>query len=154
MSDVLLSAATRLADLLAQENAALVALDLPRAAALLAQKQAAAERFAAARSAIVPSRSALSRSAPTDLAPTGSVSIHPAPTGPVPAGSVQAALARLRDVGEQNRRLLERGIAIQGDVIGLIADALHKSGDPSRYAATGAPDRRVQPVAFALSARA
>lgn len=169
MSDVLLFAATRLADLLAQENAALATLDLPRAAALLADKQAAAERFAAVRSATtaagpVPVGFAPRGPAPSGPAPISPMPVSPTPIGPVltgfpparpmPTGPVAAAIARLRDLAEQNRRLLERGIAIQGDVIGLLAGALRKSGGPSRYAATGAPTRSVQPVAFALSARA
>jgi hypothetical protein len=124
MNDSLFAAAARLADLLAQENAALAALDLPRATALLADKQDAARSFARAQQA--------------------------APAG----GSASPALVRLRVEAEQNRRLLERGILIQGEVIGLIAAALPKGAGPLRYAATGAPMRGGQPVAFTLSARA
>jgi len=124
MSDTLFAATTRLADLLAQENAALAALDLPRAAALLGEKQDAARSFAAAQQAAA-------------------------------AGATASPVAaRLRDLAEQNRRLLERGIAIQGEVIGLIAAALPKTAGPPRYAATGAPARGGRPVAFTLSARA
>ena len=124
MTDTLLAAATRLADLLAQENAALAASDLARAAAFLAEKQDAARSFAAAQQAV--------------------------PAG----GAASPALTRLRDLAEQNRRLLERGIIIQGEVIGLIAAALPKAAGASRYAPTGAPLRGGQPVAFTLSARA
>lgn len=124
MSDTLFAATTRLADLLAQENAALAALDLPRAVALLREKQDAARSFAAAQQA-----------APAE-------------------GTASPVAARLRDLAEQNRRLLERGIAIQGEVIGLIAAALPKAAGPPRYAATGAPACGGRPVAFTLSARA
>lgn len=115
-------AATRLADLLAQENAALAALDLQRATALLTQKQDAVRVFAAAQQA-------------------------------TPAGAA-LAVTRLRDLIEDNRRLLERALVVQGEVIGLIAAALPKATGPSRYAATGAPARCRRPIAFALSARA
>jgi hypothetical protein len=124
MSDALLIAARRLADLLAQENAALAQMDLPRAAALLPEKQEAANSFAAARQA--------------------------APA----AATAPPLIALLRDLAEQNRRLLERGIAVQGDVIGLVATALRSAGGPPRYAASGALALGRQPVAFALSARA
>jgi ferric-dicitrate binding protein FerR (iron transport regulator) len=50
MNDDLIVAATRLADTLAEENAALAALDLPRAASILADKQRAAAGFIAAQS--------------------------------------------------------------------------------------------------------
>jgi len=124
MTDTLSAVATRLADLLARENAALATLDLSRAASLLAEKQDAARSFATAQQA-APATDAASPS-----------------------------LTRLRDLAEQNRRLLERGITIQGDVIGLIATTLPKAAGSSRYAPTGAPMLVRQPLAFALSARA
>jgi len=48
MSTDLIAAATHLADTLAEENAALAALDLPRAAAMLPRKQQAVAAFTTA----------------------------------------------------------------------------------------------------------
>jgi hypothetical protein len=50
MNDDLMAAAAHLADTLAEENAALTALDLPRAASILADKQRAVADFIAAQS--------------------------------------------------------------------------------------------------------
>lgn len=64
-----------------------------------------------------------------------------------------AALDRLQALAEDNRRLLERGIAVQGELIGVIAGALPKAAGPPGYAASGASVRNGPTVAFALSAR-
>jgi hypothetical protein len=50
----MIDAATRLADMLAEENAALAALDLPRAVAFLPEKQAAITAFIGAARTPVP----------------------------------------------------------------------------------------------------
>jgi len=123
MTDDLPTAVARLTDVLERENAALAALDLPGAARLLAEKQAAAGAFAALQQAI--------------------------PSGAAPP----PAVARLRSLGERNRSLLERAIAVQGAVIGVIAAAL-PTASHGRYAASGAPARSGPSVAFALMARA
>jgi len=108
--------ATRLAQILEQENAALAAFDFPRATALLAEKQEALRLFAAE------------------------------PPGNAPA--------RLRELADTNRRLLERAIAVQGRVIELVASALPPPATTGRYAATGAAVLGGPAVAFALLARA
>jgi hypothetical protein len=115
-------AAADLARLLEQENAALAALDLPRANAMLPDKLAVAGRLAA-----------LLRAAQT---------------------ADPASVARLRSLAEQNRRLLHRAIAVQGEVIALVAGTLPRAAGPPRYAPGRSPLRAAPPVPFALSARA
>jgi hypothetical protein len=63
MTPELIAAAVRLADTLAQENRALTALDLPRAAGMLEAKTRALEAFAAAQ--ILAERASPARSRPT-----------------------------------------------------------------------------------------
>ncbi len=110
MTQALTAAAAALAATLAEENAALAALDLGMAAALLAKKRAAAEAFARAQAE------------PTD-----------------PADVAQRALAaRLRDLAEENRVLLERGLRVQARVLELVARAVPRLAAP-RYGARGAP---------------
>ena len=128
MTEDLAAAAVRLAEVLAAENAALAALDLPRAGAMLAAKTRAADAFVAAQQAF---------------------------RGPFP-GAGAVAPVRLRALAAENQRLLERAITVQGRVIGIIARALPRAlRDPAatRYGAQG----RVAPArlsAFAISARA
>lgn len=100
MSTTLTTAAAALADVLAQENAALAALDLAAAAALLEAKQAAAEAFAAAQAEDAPPLDG------RDLA------------------------VRLRELAAQNRQLLERAIRVQRRVLGIIAKALPPPAAP------------------------
>jgi hypothetical protein len=102
------AAAIQLADTLAAENAALRALDLPGAAALLVQKQAALAAFAAARTC--------GRPAPA-LLPTA---------------------IRLRELAEENRRLLERAITVQTRVLGVLAGAARSVNVAPRYGRSGA----------------
>lgn len=61
---------------------------------------------------------------------------------------------RLRLLATDNRRLLERAIAVQGRVVALVADALKPPLTAPRYARDGAitPMRACVPMAF--SARA
>jgi hypothetical protein len=128
MTEDLTAAAVRLTEVLAAENAALAAVDLPRAGAMLAEKARAADAFVAAQAA---SHGALS-------------------------GARPVTLERLRDLVEENQRLLDVAIKVQGRVIGIIARALPRTlRDPAatRYGAQG----RVAPArlsAFAISARA
>jgi hypothetical protein len=128
MTEDLATAAARLAEVLAAENAALSALDLPRAGAMLAEKTRAADAFVAA-----------------EQASRGTISTVGA-----------AAPARLRTLAAENQRLLQQAMTVQGRVIGVIARAVSRaSRDPvaTRYGAQGraAPTRL---SAVAISARA
>lgn len=133
MTGSLLPAAEALAATLARENAALSALDLARAAGLLAEKTAAAAAFAAA---VESTRK----------------------TGGIPAAeqAQAAALAeQLSSLGEGNRLLLEQALHVQGRVLDTIARALPKAMPAApRYGAagklTGQP--RMQAVAFSAHA--
>ena len=110
MTQALTAAATALAETLAEENVALAALDLAAAAALLARKQAAVEAFARAQAA---------------------------PCGP-PDDAQRRVAAQLRDLAEENRALLERGLRVQARVLELVARAVKRPA-PARYGARGAP---------------
>jgi hypothetical protein len=91
MLDALLAAGQRLAEALRAENEALAALDLPRAAGLATAKAQATDAFAAAYAA---------------AAKTGAKA-----EGPVRQDAA-ALTSRLQPLGEENRRLLQRAIAI------------------------------------------
>ena len=107
MSADLLAAMQRLADTLAAENAALSALDLPGAGGLLARKQAAYAELTAARQ------------------------------GAAPSPALRSAASRLLDLAEENRALLERAIAVQGQVLGVLARAARACGPAPRYGRSG-----------------
>ena len=131
MSKELIEAAGVLAETLAEENAALAALDLPRAAAMLAGKQHAA------------------------------ASVHRGAGVPHGAAHRQAAeqlAQRLRSLAAENRGLLERAIIAQGRVIGVIARAAAPAVAPSGYGARGAklpcrPAGRLRAVSARLKLR-
>lgn len=125
MTNDLIAAGTVLADTLTEENAALAALDLPRAVGMLADKQRAAAGFVAAQA--VPMAAAQ-----RDVA--------------------ERLARRLQALAAENRALLERAMIVQGRVIGVIARAADRAIEPACYGA--APIRGRRPVAFALSARA
>lgn len=130
MIDALLQAGQRLAEALRAENEALAALDLPRAAGLTTAKVQATDAFAAACAA----------AAKTGARPAGPARIDAA-----------AMTSRLQQLGEENRRLLQRAIAIQSQVIETIAGAaLPRAGAPG-YGAAGrpAPSRRTPALAMA-----
>ena len=119
MTPELIDAAGRLADTIARENAALDALDLPLVAGLLAEKQAAMVAFGAAER----------------LAQQ---------TGPyMMAGrqrqEVLKQAERLRSLAEENKRLLERAIAVQGRVIGTLVSGVKPIAQ--RYGAQGSLHR-------------
>ena len=121
MSQEAITAGTLLAETLELENAALAALDLPRAADMLGDKQRAIANLAAVQ--ILPaSRDAAERMA-----------------------------QRLQALAAENKRLLERAIAVQGRVIEVIVRAAAPSLAPPGYGTTSAAGR---PRALALSARA
>lgn len=109
MNDRLISAATRLADVLARENAALGALDLRGAASLLAEKQDAADMFRATL----------------------------AGAGAVQDARLAGAAERLHALANENRALLEHAITLQTRVIGIVAHASRPLLAAPRYAATG-----------------
>ncbi len=119
------AAAVRLGELLASENEALVALAFARSADLAEEKEAAIAGFNRA------------------------VSEAGAPALP-------AALAReLTDLVAENKRLLERALFVQGQVIACIARAAPRRRDVARsYGCTGAltNERRASPMT--LTARA
>ena len=119
MSDDMLTAGERLADTLTAENTALAALDLPRAGAMLARKQRALADLAAAQTV----------SASHDAA--------------------ERMARRLQGLAIENKRLLERAIAAQGRVIGVIARAAAPATSPG-YGS----ERGRRPTAFALVAKA
>lgn len=131
MMDVLILAGQRLAEALRAENEALAALDLSRAATLADGKIAASDAFAAAYAA-------------------------QAKHGAAPGGPVREAAAtlthRLDELGRENRRLLERAIALQSRVIETIAAAAAPRSPMPGYAPP-APGGAYRPQALALSAR-
>lgn len=127
----LLLAAGRLSRVLAAENAALLALNIPAAAALLDEKLAAARELAQVSAG------------------------RPATRHPDAAG---LALG-LRDLAQQNRMLLEQAIVVQGRVLDMVARAARQGVAQSggRYGAGGAAamDRgRSDRGAMALQMRA
>ncbi len=115
-----ITAGTDLAETLEAENTALTSLDLPQAGAMLARKQRALADLAAAQ------------------------------TLPVQHDSAQRMVRRLQNLALENKRLLERAIAAQGRVMGVVASAAAPAVAPTGYGAA----RGQRPAAFALSAKA
>jgi hypothetical protein len=137
MKPGMIEAGRALAAVLERENAALTAMDLPGAAALYPVKDAAAAALKAAQSDAGDGMAATLDAEQRRLA--------------------RELAERLRDLIEENRRLLQRAIHVQGQVLGTIARAVAMStprAQPPRYGATGAfaHIRRQAPVV--LSARA
>lgn len=126
MTHDLAAAASRLADVLHQENTALSALDVSAAAGLVAEKRLALEAFVQAQGAVGQSGA--------------------------PPVSMEAA-ARLKDLANENRILLGRAITVQSRVIGIVARSIPQDSNPL-YASSGALTRAGRPIAFTLSARA
>ena len=127
MTEHLIAAALRLADVLARENAALTALDLPRAAGMLGEKREAAQAFAELQTAapiMADHRERL-------VGPTQS----------------------LRALAIENQLLLERAMTVQTRVVGMIARAIRQSARMPCYGATGELAAATRPVALTLSAR-
>jgi hypothetical protein len=133
MTEDLATAAAHLAEVLTAENAALAALDLPRAGAMLAAKTLAVDALVAAcRGAGGAFQGALRGVG-----------------GEVPV--------RLRVLVEENQRLLANAVTAQGRVIGIIARALPRAlHDPAamRYGAQGRATPAPRMSAFAVSSRA
>lgn len=128
MTPELIEAAIKLADLLEAENAALVALDLPRAAGMLAAKTAAMARFDEAR--------------------------QRAQASPVAQKVARDVTEKLGAAAEANRRLLERAITVQGRVLETIARAARTQTAPQQYGARGRLAHGRSASAVTLSARA
>jgi hypothetical protein len=122
-----LEAVIRLAEVLRRENAALDVLDLGAAAGCLPDKQAALSALATA---------------------TG----HDA-SAQVPPALIQA-VRDLQSLAERNRRLLESAMAVQGRVIGLVAQAASRAMAHPRYGAGPGRGPSGRPPAFAVAARA
>ena len=123
MPGLFVDAARRLADVLERENDALEAMDLRRAADLVAEKIAALDGLTAA-----------------GQASSGGVEV-----------SVQAR--RLMELTRGNRRLLERAIEVQQRVIGIVAGAMAAAGtvEPA-YRPTGHGPRVTGPMALSTQA--
>jgi hypothetical protein len=127
MSQDLIAAARLLGDMLAEENAALTALDLPRAGSMLADKQRAI---------------------------TGFLTACEAERTTTPNATIALLARRLQSLSEENRALLERAIAVQGRVIGIVVRAAAPRVAGSGYSAHGTLGHDARPTAFALCARA
>ncbi|MFL5257841.1 MAG: hypothetical protein ACJ8AI_34175 [Rhodopila sp.] len=121
MSTTALDAASRLADVLAQENAALQRMDLPAAVALMPEKETALAGMA--RETPLPAN-ALS---PATLA----------------IGRRLAALA------EENRVLLERAIGVQARIVHMVAQAIASAQETAHY--RHPDDRAKSPRAMAVA---
>ena len=127
MTNDLPQAAAALAEILARENTALAALDLIAATALLADKSRAIDALAGAH--------ARRAAAEGDQKPSFAPALH--------------------NLAAENRRLLERALAIQGQVLDIIAQAVPRaSAHAPRYGNSGAlvGANRALPVAIAASA--
>lgn len=106
MSDRPETSAERLAAILAEENAALAAFDLGKAASLVPTKREATDHLLQAAAA---------------------------PAGP----QFAAALTRIGELAEDNRRLLLLAMTAQRRVMELVAQAAVRPRPASRYAANG-----------------
>lgn len=125
-------AAEGLADLLARENAALAAMDLPTATALVEAKRAATDAFVAAHAR--------------------AATLGAAGSGPV---AVPDVVRRLGELAAENRLLLERAMAVQQRVLAIIAEAAPRASMVApRYGAAGGlvGARTALPVAITASA--
>ena len=137
MKPEMITAAEALADTLERENAALAAMDLAGAAALYPSKDAATTTFVAAQQRLGDTMASALDAEQQRLA--------------------RHLTDRLRALAEENRRLLEQAIQVQGHVVGTIARAVSQMAPRAqapRYGARGAmaETRRLPPVM--LSARA
>jgi hypothetical protein len=100
-------AVRRLSHLLAEENAALEAMDFARAGGLLAAKHAAADALASAWRAAEPGKTS------------------------------EDSLRELGQLAEENRQLLKRAMRVQRRVLDLVAKAARSAPQGGRYAAGG-----------------
>ncbi|NKC29967.1 flagellar protein FlgN [Falsiroseomonas selenitidurans] len=135
MMQPLIVAAQRLTEALRAENEALARLDLSDAARLAGPKQQASDAFAAAYDVV--SRTGGRNGSRAEGAERA---------------RVEELALRLRDLGAENRRLLERAIDLQSRVIETIAGASRPRG-PGTYGERGA-NREGRPRPVSLTARA
>ena len=124
MTGELTQVVRRLADVLAAENDALRAMDLPRAAALLAEKT---EAFAA-------------------------LEAFRAEDAQRDAVADPAEVRRLDRLTSENRALLARGIAAQQRVIGIVVRAAASALPGPAYGAKGRMPPRGGPMTFSAQA--
>jgi hypothetical protein len=135
MMDTLLAAGDRLADALRAENEALARLDLPGAAGLAGAKMRCADAFAAAFAA--------------------ASKVGARPEGAAQRDGARDMAARLEALGAENKRLLQRAVAVQSRVIETIAAAaMSRAADPVYGAAGRRPAAPRQAPAVALALRA
>jgi hypothetical protein len=135
MMDTLIAAGDRLADALLAENEALARLDMPGAAGLAGAKMRATDAFAAAFAA--------------------ASKLGARPDSPGQRQGARDMAARLETLGAENKRLLQRAIAVQSRVIETIAGAaLPRAAANPGYGAAGrrAPPRQAPAMALALRA--
>jgi len=125
---VLGMAARQLAEVLEQENAALVRLDLAAATALLGIKRDALSLFQSA------------------------AATQPVLTGPDETMRILAV--RLHDASQANKRLLEKAMVAQQYIMALLAQAARQTAVSKRYGSRGHYAGGVAERAFALNARA
>ena len=124
MRKPLIVAAQRLADVLDRENAALRTMDLRKATALLPEKSVAV----------------------ADLTAAGEAGF--APPNPV----LIATARRLDNLASENRRLLERAIAAQQRVIGIVVRAVTAAVSEPSYGASARQARATGPIALSTCA--
>jgi hypothetical protein len=124
MSNGLMAAAQRLADLLTQENAALKRLDFAAAVALVPAKEAA----------------------------LAELTRQPAVRAPPPELAAQGRL--LGGLASENQTLLERAIAVQTRVVRIVARACAPPPAMTRYGGHGGRPPLHRTAALALSTRA
>jgi hypothetical protein len=132
MIEAVLRAGLRLAEALDAENRALAALDLEAAVALAPAKSAAADAFAAARDA----------AAKADARAEGQERTLAEQLG-----------RRLEGLAAENRRLLERAITLQAQVIETIAGAALPAAGPGTYGRLGERRAPIAPAAITFAAR-
>ena len=123
-------AIAQLAAVLADENAALTALDYRRVGDFLHRKRAALDALNAACSE-----------------PPGQT-----PPDQDPAGSALAL--RLKQLVEENGELLRRAIKVQNRIMGVVASAARQAQIPPGYGARGSKPRSSVTGAVALIVRA
>jgi len=133
MIQALLNAGQHLAEALRAENEALARLDLSRAVTLASAKLQASDAFSAAYGAATRTGGSFQ--------------------GELRVAAEQLA-GRLRDLSDENRRLLERAIALQSRVIETIAGAAIPASRPTTYGGIGQRVMPRQAPSLALAARA
>ncbi len=134
MLNAVLMSGDLLVQILEKENVALAALDMPAAAEILATKNRATENFSTAYQAAIRTGATAENDDRTKLE-----RIH----------------ERLTALGQDNRRLLERAIGVQSNLVASITQAL-PAGDPIApvYGGRGKVTSAVQRSPVALSAKA